>query len=89
MASIIPNCSLPGMPDEIRVIVKKGAKKAGKNEGISYDSARGAYVVWVSANREKGRANAELVSIMSKKLGKSVRIKSGFTSKTKILCISE
>ncbi len=47
------------------------------------------YIVRVKSRAEDGKANAELVKILSKYFGKEVRIKSGFTSKHKIIEIQD
>jgi uncharacterized protein (TIGR00251 family) len=64
----------------LQVKVKPGAKKS---EILSEDGNN--LVVAVAAQPEKGKANAELVKFLSKKLKKQVRIVSGFGSHTKIL----
>ncbi len=43
------------------------------------------FVVAIKAMPEKGKANAELIKFLSKKLGKQVRIVSGFGSSNKTI----
>ncbi len=39
--------------------------------------------VWLKSPADKGKANKELIKVLSKRFGKQVRIKSGMTSKKK------
>lgn len=65
----------------MKIIVKANSSK---NE-ISYDKERNLHVVYVKAKPEQGKANFEIEKFLSKHFGKQVRIKSGFSSKTKIV----
>ncbi len=56
-----------------------------RTEIIRWDEERKAFRVNVKAPPDKGKANAEIVKYFSKKLKKKVVIKSGFTSKEKVL----
>lgn len=56
---------------------------AGKNE-ISYKD--GKYKARIAAPAEKNKANKELVRFLSKWLGRKVMIKSGLTSREKLVC---
>ncbi len=64
-----------------RIIVKTGKK----NEVLGFDEMKSAYIISVQARPEKGKANAEIVKFLSKELKKPVRIRSGFTSRIKII----
>jgi uncharacterized protein (TIGR00251 family) len=64
----------------LQVRVKPGARKS---EILSQEGDK--LVVSIAAQPEKGKANAELIKFLSKKLKKQVRIVSGFGSHTKTL----
>ena len=65
-----------------RIIVKTNAKK---NEILGFDDEKKGYRLNIKAIPEKGKANAEIIRFLSKKLKKKVRIKSGFASKEKVI----
>ncbi|MBL7051680.1 MAG: DUF167 domain-containing protein [Nanoarchaeota archaeon] len=65
---------------EIKVKVKSG------RSGIVEEN--GNYIAYLKSEPEKGKANQELVKIAKKYFGKEVKIKSGLTSKRKIIQIS-
>jgi len=65
----------------MKIIVKANSSK---NE-INYDKERNLHVVYIKAKPEQGKANFEIEKFLSKHFGKQVRIKSGFSSKTKIV----
>jgi uncharacterized protein (TIGR00251 family) len=67
----------------VRVVVKPNARKS---EILSQEGNK--LVISIAAKPEKGKANAELIKFLSKKLKKQVRIVSGFGSSSKILEIS-
>jgi hypothetical protein len=67
----------------VRVVVKPNARKS---EILSQEGNK--LVIAIAAKPEKGKANAELIKFLSKKLKKQVRIVSGFGSSSKILEIS-
>jgi uncharacterized protein (TIGR00251 family) len=71
--------------DSLKIVVKPNAKK---NELLDYDESRKAVKVAIAAQAEKGKANIEVIKFFSKLLGKPVKIKSGLTSKEKLLKIS-
>jgi uncharacterized protein (TIGR00251 family) len=71
--------------NSLKILVKPNSKK---NEILGYDSARKAVKVAIAAQAEKGKANIEVVKFFSKLLKKKVQIKSGLTSKEKLLKIS-
>jgi uncharacterized protein (TIGR00251 family) len=56
--------------------------KSGRSE-IVKDGEK--YLAYLKSEPEKGKANLELVKVARKYFKKEVRIKSGLTSKTKIL----
>ncbi|MBN2453919.1 YggU family protein [Candidatus Woesearchaeota archaeon] len=64
------------------VIVKPNSSR---NEIVGYDKERRAYKVSIAAPADGGKANKELVKFLSKELKRKVRIKSGFTSRKKLL----
>jgi uncharacterized protein len=68
----------------LRVVVRP---KAAHTEAIGWDSERKALIVRVHAPPSEGKANAELVRFLSKELKKPVRLKSGHSSREKVLCI--
>lgn len=70
--------------DKLRVFIKPKAKAT---EIQSYNQEKQALVIAVKAVPEKGAANKELVKFLTKLLKKRVMIKSGLTSKSKILLI--
>lgn len=70
----------------LRVFAKPGKKKS---KIIGFDAARKALVVEVGAPAEGNKANMELVKFISKRLGKPVLLKSGFTGKEKVLLVKK
>jgi len=70
--------------NKVKIIVRPNSKKT---EIIRWDKDRDALRVNVKAHPEKGKANIEIVKFFSKKLKKKVIIKSGLTSKEKVLQI--
>ena len=69
----------------LKIYVKTGCP----NTGITgYDEARQAVKVNVHAPPVEGKANVEIIKYFSKLLKKKVEIKSGKTSKEKLLKIS-
>jgi len=71
--------------NSLKIIVKPNAKK---NDILGYDESRKAVKVAIAAQAEKGKANLEVVKFFSKLLKKPVKIKSGLTSKEKLLKIA-
>jgi uncharacterized protein (TIGR00251 family) len=61
----------------------KAKPNARKTEILSQEGNK--MVIAVAAPPEKGKANAELVKFLSKKLKKQVRIVSGFGNSSKIV----
>lgn len=70
----------------IKAIVKTNA---GKSEIVSYDEEKKAYRVAVKAQPEKGKANQEVLKLFRKKFKKEAKIISGFTSKEKLLRLTD
>jgi len=71
--------------NSLKIIVKPNAKK---NEILGYDESRKAVKVAIAAQAEKNKANLEVIKFFSKLLKKPVQIKSGLTSKEKLLKIA-
>jgi len=68
--------------NSLKILVKPNSKKT---EIIGWDKEKNALKINVNAHPEKGEANIEIVKFFKKIYKKDVRIKSGLTSKTKIL----
>jgi len=71
--------------NSLRIIVKPGKKK---NYVLGYDYEKKALIVEIKAPAEQNKANKEVIKFLSKELKKRVKIKSGHTSKVKVLVIS-
>nr|MCK4930120.1 YggU family protein [Nanoarchaeota archaeon] len=71
--------------NSLRIIVKPGKKQ---NYILGYDYERKALIVEIKARAQDNKANKEIVKFFSKLLKKRVKIKSGHTSKDKILIFS-
>ncbi|MFH1607860.1 MAG: DUF167 family protein [archaeon] len=54
---------------------KEEIKKVSDNE----------YEVWLKEKAVEGKANLKLIKLLKKYLGKEVKIKSGFTSRKKVI----
>lgn len=65
----------------ITVITKTNQKKSS----LEFDEKRNAYIAYVKAPPENNKANIEILKLVSKSLGKQVRIISGRTSKKKLI----
>jgi uncharacterized protein len=70
---------------KIKVIIKPNKQK---NSITSYDNYKDCYYIDINAPPIEGKANIELVKFLKKKLKCSVNIKSGHTSKIKIIEIN-
>lgn len=55
------------------------------NEVMGFDKSKGAYLIKIKAKAEDNKANIGLIRLLSKVLGKRVKIKSGFKSREKII----
>ena len=76
------------LSDYIKDGFLKVAVKTGKSKTLITGYDKNTVNIDVNARPEKGKANAEIVKFISKQLKKKVEIKSGFTSKVKILRIT-
>ncbi len=73
-------------PDgKVRIRVKAGARK---NRIAGFDESKKALVVEVKERAEDNKANIEIIKFFSKLLKGKVRIKSGLTSKEKVIVFS-
>ena len=71
--------------NSLKIVVKPNAKK---NDILGYDESRKAVKVAIAAQAEKNKANTEVIKFFSRLLKRPVQIKSGLTSKEKLLKIS-
>lgn len=62
---------------------------ANSSENKIVDFNSGVVRIRIASPAEKGKANAALVSFLSKRLGRDVVIKSGFTSRKKLVCFCD
>ncbi len=69
----------------LKITVKTGSPKT---EIIGYDESKKALKLGVHAPPTEGKANLEIIKFFSKTLKKKVEIKSGKTSKEKLLKIN-
>jgi len=53
------------------------------------EKKNGFYLVELKSRPENNKANAELIKLLKKHFGKEVKIKSGFTSRNKIVEVIE
>lgn len=70
--------------NHIKIIVRSNSNE---NEITGYDEEKQALKVNISAPADKNKANKEVIKFFSKLLKKRVEIKSGLTSKEKLLRI--
>jgi uncharacterized protein (TIGR00251 family) len=70
--------------NKLRVLIKPNADK---NKILGYDSSKQAIKISIKAKAEKNKANLELIKFLSKQLKRKVRIKSGLTSKEKVVSV--
>ncbi|MBI2143734.1 DUF167 domain-containing protein [Candidatus Woesearchaeota archaeon] len=68
--------------EKIAVVVKPNSSK---NEIISYNSEKKAWMVNIKAAAEKDKANKELLKFMKKETGRAWMIKTGLHSREKVL----
>ena len=71
--------------NSLGIIVKPGKHK---NRIKGYDPDNQVLIVEIKAPARDNKANNEVIRFFSKKLNKKVRIKSGYTSRFKILAVS-
>jgi len=76
---------------KIKVKTNSGEQKVEKiSDDLFFEKGfEGLYFVKLKDPPEGGRANLELVRVLAKHFGKDVKIKSGFTSKLKIVEVME
>lgn len=78
---------------KIRVKVKANASEQGveklDEKLFSEDGFDGMYYVKVKAGAEGNKANIELLKLLTRYFKKEVKIKSGFTSRVKIVEVLE
>lgn len=65
-----------------KVIIKTSSRE---NKILGFDPVKKAYKIELKARPIEGEANKELIKFLSKELRKQVRIKTGFTSKEKMV----
>jgi len=65
--------------------IKAIVKPNSRNTAMKWDPDKLAYKISLKSPAKDGKANIELVKMLSRKLKKKVTIISGATSKTKIL----
>ena len=70
------------MSCKVKIHVTPNAKKFAVK---GFDQWRGAWLVDISARAEKGKANKELVSELSRLFGKEVRLVAGVHSRDKVV----
>lgn len=70
------------MKIKIKVKPNSSQEKVVKNSDIEYD-------VWIKEKPVDGKANLELIKLLSKYFGREVEIKSGFTSRRKIINVQD
>ncbi|MBI4453623.1 YggU family protein [Candidatus Woesearchaeota archaeon] len=72
--------------NHLKIIVRPNSNK---NEIIEFNEDKRALKVNIAAPADKNKANKEVIKFFSKLLKKKVEIKSGLTSKEKLLRIEE
>ena len=66
----------------IKIVVKTNQRS---NKILSYNQETKVFKVAIAAKPENNKANVEVIKFFSKVLGRPVRIKTGLTSKEKLL----
>ena len=66
----------------MKIVVKANQRQ---NKILSYNQETKVFKVAIKAIPENDKANIEVIKFFSKMLGKPVRIKTGFTSKEKLI----
>ncbi len=73
------------MADIIEVVVKPGS---GKSEVVGFEEGeKGILRVNLKAQPKDGKANLELIKLLTKHFGRQARIKSGHTGKRKLIAL--
>ncbi len=67
---------------KFKIIVKPNS---ASNEIIGYDKDKQAYKLNIKSPADKNKANKEIIKFLTKTFKKKVRIKSGLTSKVKMI----
>ncbi|MBI2138084.1 YggU family protein [Candidatus Woesearchaeota archaeon] len=71
------------IPEKVfRALIKPGA---GRSEILGFDAERKAYRIAIKAPAHDNKANKELIRFLAKALGRRVAIKSGFSSREKLI----
>ena len=77
----------------IKIKVRPNSNEQGvekiPDEIFSEEGFEGFYFAKLKSSSEGGKANLELVKLLSKYFGKEVKIKSGFTSRMKIIEVAD
>ncbi len=77
----------------IRVKVKTNSREQGiekiSPELFSEEGCEGLYFVKLKSPPNEGKANLELIKLLTKYFGKRVKIKSGFTSRMKVIEVED
>ncbi|KYK27223.1 hypothetical protein AYK26_04130 [Euryarchaeota archaeon SM23-78] len=68
----------------LRIIVKPNKKQ---NYALGYDYEKQALIIEIKVPAEQNKANKEVTKFLSKLMKKKVKIKSGHTSKVKVLSV--
>ena len=69
------------------MIIKIKAKPNSERQEIVKSGE--SYTAYLKSSPEDGKANTELLKLLKKHFGKHAKIKSGFTSRNKIIEIAE
>ncbi|MBN1376769.1 YggU family protein [Candidatus Woesearchaeota archaeon] len=72
--------------NKLKIRVKANADE---NKITGYDENRNVLKVNIKSPAQYNKANIEIIKLFSKKLNKKVRIKSGLTSKEKLLVLGD
>lgn len=78
---MIDVCDVP-LSKSMKIIVKTNQRS---NKILSYDQEKKVFKVAIAAKPENNKANLEVIKFFTKMFGRSVRIKTGFTSKEKLI----
>ena len=78
---------------KIRVKVKTNSEEQNveriSNDLFKEDGFEGMYFVKLKSHAKGNKANIELIKVLGKYFGKEIKIKSGFTSRMKIVEVLE
>jgi uncharacterized protein (TIGR00251 family) len=73
------------IPEHVNRLAVHVKPNCSKTEILSYDDNKNLLTIMVKAPADKNMANMELLRFLTKETGKKARIKSGRTSKVKII----